>query len=142
MLGEHIDCRRVVGAVTRVQSLHLGHQVEEEAPHSLLALWKPEEKTRLNNVQHFRRLRNIVCRRFLFSLQPCCNTEGPTLDVPALTEKQCCSWGILGWNLLGTLFQRLDQHLLEGADFLQVSQNQRNVRAAEPETTCSTEALP
>lgn len=44
MLGEHIDCRRVVGAVASVQSLHLGHEVEEEAPHPLLALWKPGEK--------------------------------------------------------------------------------------------------
>lgn len=44
MLGEHIHCRRVVRAVTCVQGLHLGHEVEEEAPHPLLSLWKPEEK--------------------------------------------------------------------------------------------------
>lgn len=46
MLGEHIDCRRVVGAVASVQSLHLGHEVEEEAPHLLLALRKPGEKVK------------------------------------------------------------------------------------------------
>lgn len=44
MLGEHIHCRWVVGAVTSIKSLHLWHEVEEEASHPLLALWKPEEK--------------------------------------------------------------------------------------------------
>lgn len=44
VLGEHIDCRGVVGAVTSIESLHLWHEVEEEAPHPLLVLWKPEEK--------------------------------------------------------------------------------------------------
>lgn len=133
MLCEHINCRRVVRAVTRVQGLHLGHEVEEEAPHPLLALWKPEEKTKWKDAQHFTCLCNDACSTFLSSQQHGCNTEGPTLDVPALTEKQCCSVCV-GGHLLGALFQRLDQHLLESADLLQVSQNQRHIRAAEPET--------
>lgn len=91
MLCEHINCRRVVRAVTRVQGLHLGHEVEEEAPHPLLALWKPEEKTKWKDAQHFTCLCNDACSAFLSSQQHGCNTEGPTLDVPALTEKQCCS---------------------------------------------------
>lgn len=44
VLSEHIHCGGVVGAVTSIQSLHLWHEVEEEASHSLLALWKPEGK--------------------------------------------------------------------------------------------------
>ena len=46
MLGEQINCRGVVGAVTDIKSLHLWHEVEEEASHPLLALRKPEDKKR------------------------------------------------------------------------------------------------
>lgn len=60
--------------------------------------------------------------QLLKSLQDGCSTGGRTLDVSAITEKQWCSvWGRQGGDLLGALFQRLDQHLLEGADLLQVS---------------------
>ena len=45
MLGEDVDCRGVVGAVARVQSLHLGHAVEEEAAHPLLVLRQPVKES-------------------------------------------------------------------------------------------------
>ena len=44
VLGEHIHCRGVVGAVTSIKSLHLWHEVEKETSDPLLALWEPEEK--------------------------------------------------------------------------------------------------
>lgn len=101
MLGEHIHCRRVVRAVTRVQGLHLGHEVEEEATHPLLTLWKPEEKMKEKDVQHFTCLCNDACSAALSSLQRGCNTAGRTLDVPALTEKQWRSvWGEPTWCTL------------------------------------------
>lgn len=58
MLGEHIHCRGVVGAVTSIQSLHLWHEVEEEASNLLLALWKPEEgkKTHIDEMLLFKAL--------------------------------------------------------------------------------------
>lgn len=133
MLCEYIHCRRVVGAVTRVQGLHLGHEVEEEATHPLLTLWKPEEKMKEMDVERFAYLHNDACSAAFPSLQSGCNTAGRTLDVPALTAKQCCS-ELGGGHLLGALFQRLDQHLLEGADLLQVSQNEGHIRAAQSET--------
>lgn len=65
-----------------------------------------------------------------------CNTGGPPLDVPGLTVKECeccCSETVCeGRDLLGALLQRLDQHLLEGADLLQVSQNERHICTAQP----------
>lgn len=42
VLGEHINCRRVVGAVTDIESLHLWHEVEEEAADPLLGFRKPK----------------------------------------------------------------------------------------------------
>lgn len=40
--GENIDCRRMVGAVRHIKRPHLRHEVEEEASHLLLQLWKSE----------------------------------------------------------------------------------------------------
>lgn len=101
---------------------------------SLRKRWKEKD------VRRYTCLRNDACSAALPSLQRGCNYAGRTLDVAALTENQrCCVWE--GWgDLLGALFQRLDQHLLEGADLLQVSQNQRHIRAAEPETHTQREA--
>lgn len=68
--------------------------------------------------------------------QHSCNTGGLPLDVPSLTVKECeccCSETVCeGRDLLGALLQRLDQHLLEGADLLQVSQNERHICTAQP----------
>lgn len=47
VLGEHINCRRVIGAVTNIKSLHLWHEVEEEATYPLLAFWKPKAKKQI-----------------------------------------------------------------------------------------------
>lgn len=38
VLNEYIDSRWVVGAVGHIEELHLGHQIEEEAPDPLLLL--------------------------------------------------------------------------------------------------------
>lgn len=132
MQREYIHCRRVVGAVTRVQRLHLGHEVEEEAPHPLLTLWKPEEKMKGRDVEHFARLRNRCLQRrsplsatgLQYSRS---NTRCPRSYWGAVLQ---CVEG----HLPRALFQRLDQHLLEGADLLQVSQNQGHIRAAESGT--------
>lgn len=40
LLSENTDCQRVVGAVGRIQGLHLGHEAQEEACYPLLVLWK------------------------------------------------------------------------------------------------------
>ena len=56
---EDVDSRGVVGAVGHVESLHLGQQVEEEAPYSLLALWKPTHThthTMCSSPQHYQSL--------------------------------------------------------------------------------------
>ena len=42
MLGEHVDCGGVVGAVSHIKSPHLWHEVKKETSNLLLALWKPE----------------------------------------------------------------------------------------------------
>lgn len=91
MLCEYIHRRRVVGAVACVQRLHLGHEVEEEPAHPLLTLWKPEEKMKEKDVEHFARLHNGARSAALPSLQHGCNTSVPTLDVPTIAKKQCCS---------------------------------------------------
>lgn len=80
-------------------------------------------------------LQRISCLLNGLSQHPC-NTGGPPLDVPGLTVKEhecCCSETVSeGRDLLGALLQRLDQHLLEGADLLQVSQNERHICTAQP----------
>lgn len=43
VLGEYINCRGMVRAVTNIESLHLWHVLEEEAAHPLLAFWKPKQ---------------------------------------------------------------------------------------------------
>lgn len=107
VLGQHIHCWRVVGAVSSIQSLHLWHEVEKEASHPLLALWKPVEIKSLihwytqNKKQTAQRIYDKIClygamvnviqkyKRWFFSLdqvyiQHSCNTVGSTLDVPLL----------------------------------------------------------
>lgn len=46
VLGQDIDCSRVVSTVGEVQGSELGHQVHEAAPHSLLVLRKPAGENR------------------------------------------------------------------------------------------------
>lgn len=43
VLGEYINCRGMVRAVTNIESLHLWHVLKEEAAHPLLAFWKPKQ---------------------------------------------------------------------------------------------------
>lgn len=74
-----------------------------------------------------------------------CNTWLPPLDGPGLTVKECeccCSETVWeGRDLLGALLERLDQHLLEGADLLQVSQNEGHICTAQPaENTVSSQS--
>lgn len=40
MLCEDVDSKRVVGAVSHIENLYPGHQILEEAPDPLLALWE------------------------------------------------------------------------------------------------------
>lgn len=40
VLGEYIDSSRMAGAVGHIEDLHLGHQIQEEPPYPLLALWE------------------------------------------------------------------------------------------------------
>lgn len=49
VLREDIDSRRVVGAVSYIKALHLGHEGQEEAPDPLLALWKSTHETHEQN---------------------------------------------------------------------------------------------
>lgn len=44
VLSQHIYCRWMVGAVSDIESLHLWHEVKEEASHPLMAFWKPKKE--------------------------------------------------------------------------------------------------
>lgn len=57
------------------------------------------------------------------SYSPC----SPTLDVTAPYKRVACA----GRDSLGAVLQWLDQHLLESADLLEVSQNQGHIGAAK-----------
>lgn len=52
VLGQHINCTRVVRAVSDIKSFHLRHEVEEEASHPLLTFWKPEGKEKKKDQTH------------------------------------------------------------------------------------------